>query len=65
MGEAAARLSRSGKIVWGVSVLPAHGLVVRAVAVNGREIAPGMFQLWRDAKRQLYGREAVMPRKIY
>jgi urease accessory protein len=65
LSEVAARLSRAGEAVWGVSVLPAHGLLVRAVAVNGREIAPGLFQFWRDAKRQLYGREAVMPRKIY
>jgi urease accessory protein len=65
LGAMAARLSRSGQVMWGVSTLPAHGLLVRAVSVNGRDIAPGLFEFWRAAKRRLYGREAVMPRKIY
>jgi urease accessory protein len=54
-----------GSILWGVSMLPAHGLLVRALALRGRDIYPGLLRLWQVAKRELYGREAVLPRKIY
>lgn len=61
----AQELSRPGEIHWGVSTLVAHGLLVRAVSRQGREIAPGLFAFWRMAKRALYGQEATLPRKIY
>ena len=52
-------------IIWGLTRLPAHGLVVRALSQNSRDIARGLVEFWRVAKRALYGQEAVVPRKIY
>lgn len=63
--EVAMQLSVSNEILWGVSTLPAHGLIVRALSVNGRKIMPGLMQFWQRAKQQLYGRAAVLPRKIW
>ena len=58
-------LTRQGEILWGVSALVAHGLVVRCVARSGREVLPGLHAIWRKAKFQLYGREAIPPRKVH
>jgi urease accessory protein len=52
-------------IIWGLGRLPAHGLVVRALSRNGRDIARGLIAFWRLAKQALYGQDAVIPRKIY
>ncbi len=52
-------------IIWGLARLPAHGLVVRALSRNGRDIARGQVAFWRAAKQALYGQDAVIPRKIY
>jgi urease accessory protein len=52
-------------IIWGLSRLPAHGLVVRAMSHNSRDIAAGLVSFWSVAKRSLYGQDAVIPRKIY
>jgi len=52
-------------IIWGLGRLPAHGLVVRALSCNGRDIAEGLVTFWRVAKQALYGEVAVIPRKIY
>jgi urease accessory protein len=60
-----ARQLSSPVIIWGLSTLPAHGIVVRALSLNGREIASGLVAFWRVAKQLLYGRDAVIPRKIY
>jgi len=57
-------LSRPGEILWGVSSLVAHGLMVRCLARNGRDILPGLQTIWRGAKLYLYGREAIPPRKV-
>ena len=65
LGELAGQLSRPSRIVWGVSPLRAHGLVVRALSVSGREITRHLPDFWRAAKRFLYDREAVLPRKVY
>jgi urease accessory protein len=62
--EATSALTRPGEILWGVSSLVAHGLVVRCLARNGREVLPGLHSIWRSAKRHLYDREAVPPRKV-
>jgi urease accessory protein len=62
--DVAKRLS-SPVIIWGLTRLPAHGLVVRALSQNGRDIASGLIAFWRVAKQMLYGQEAVVPRKIY
>jgi urease accessory protein len=62
--ELAGRLS-SPVIIWGLGRLPAHGLVVRALSQNGRDIPGGLISFWRVAKQALYGQDAVIPRKIY
>jgi urease accessory protein len=60
-----ARSETSPVIIWGLTRLPAHGLVVRALSQNGRDIARGLIAFWRAAKQALYGQDAVIPRKIY
>jgi urease accessory protein len=65
LAELARQLSRADEILWGVTTLPAHGLVVRALSVKGRAVAPGLLAFWRAAKLRLYGGAAVPPRKIY
>ena len=62
--ELAGKLS-SPVIIWGLSRLPAHGLVVRALSHYGRDISAGLVSFWRIAKQVLYGQNAVIPRKIY
>jgi urease accessory protein len=54
----------SGAALWGISTLPIHGLVVRCLAMHGRDAVAGMHVLWNVAKRLLYGRDAVRPRKV-
>jgi urease accessory protein len=61
----AQEMSRPMDISWGVSTLVAHGLLVRAVSRQGRDIATGLLAFWRAAKLALYGQEAIPPRKIY
>lgn len=47
-----------------ISTLPAHGLVVRCLAVDGRVVAGGLYRVWHAAKMHLHGRPAVAPRKV-
>jgi urease accessory protein len=61
----ARQLSRPGETLWGVSALPAHGLVVKALSVTGRAITRGLQVFWRASKLSLYGEAAVPPRKVY
>lgn len=65
LAELAGALSRPNEISWGVSTLPAHGLVVRALAVDSQDIAAGLASIWNRAKCELYGQAAIPPRKIY
>jgi len=53
-----------GDTLWGISTLSAHGLVVRCVARQGRDVLTGLQALWQAAKLRLYGRDAVPPRKV-
>jgi urease accessory protein len=62
--EQAAPLTKHGETLWAVSALPAHGVMVRCVAVHGRHVLPGLQNLWQIAKQRLYGRDAVPPRKV-
>jgi urease accessory protein len=57
-------LGRREDVLWGVSSLTGHGLVVRCAARRGRDVLPGLQELWRVAKWRLYGRKAVLPRKV-
>jgi urease accessory protein len=59
------KMSQPSLILWGVSTLVAEGLVVRALATNGRSINAGLLELWKTAKQELYGQIAILPRKIY
>jgi urease accessory protein len=63
--ELALQLTRSDEIIWGVSTLVAHGLIIRAASQRGYAIAPGLLAFWQAAKRAIYGEEAIPPRKIY
>jgi len=62
--EQAMPLTKHGETLWAVSALPAHGVMVRCVAVHGRHVLPGLHNLWQTAKQRLYGRDAVPPRKV-
>lgn len=63
--ELAQSLTERGEVVWGVSTLSAHGLVVRGVSRTNRRLAPLLPRFWQLAKKELYAAEAVLPRKIY
>jgi urease accessory protein len=58
-------VDRPNAAVWGVSTLAAHGLVVRALGVSGRQLQAGLMAFWAKAKESLYGRAANLPRKLY
>lgn len=62
--EAARDLSRTCEALWGVSTLLADGLVIRGLAVRGRDALGGLDALWNQAKLRLYGRPSVPPRKV-
>jgi urease accessory protein len=62
--EQAVPLTKHGETLWAISTLPAHGLMVRCVAVHGRHVMSGLQKLWQTAKQRLYGRDAVPPRKV-
>ncbi len=55
----------SSEILWGVTSLRAHGLVIRGVAINGRALASGLVEFWKTAKWSLCGRVATLPRKVH
>jgi urease accessory protein len=63
--EAARGFSRMGEALWGVSTLAADGLIVRGLALHGRDALGGLHALWNTAKMELYGRAAVPPRKVH
>jgi urease accessory protein len=65
LGELAAAHSCAGECVWGVSTLPAHGIVVRGLACTQRVLARGLPRFWSAARRCLYGMDGVLPRKLY
>jgi len=60
-----AEVSRGSEVIWGVTSLRAHGLVIRAVAVSGRPLAIGLVEIWKAAKWILCGRVATVPRKVH
>jgi urease accessory protein len=65
LGDMAGELSRAGEVLWGVSALAACGVVVRGVAVKGRDLTCNLAKFWSAAKWALCGRVAAIPRKIY
>ncbi len=52
-------------VLWGVTSLAAHGLVIRGVAVSGRSLTEGLLAMWKAAKWHLCGRVATLPRKVH
>jgi urease accessory protein len=56
--------SPTADMLWGLSTLPAHGIVCRCLAVCGRDVLACLNKLWRAAKLSLYGTEAISPRKV-
>lgn len=62
--EVISRFHRPGEARWGVSALPALGLVVRGITTSGSEILGNLRAIWTEAKLLLYGREAIPPRKV-
>lgn len=65
LDDLARSLTRPGELLWGVSALVAHGLVVRALGMAHAPIADGFLHFWQAAKCRLYGRDAIPPRKLY
>jgi urease accessory protein len=63
--EAARDLSRPDEMLWGTSTLVADGLIVRGLAVRGRDALSGLHALWNLAKLRLCGQAAVPPRKVH
>jgi urease accessory protein len=57
-------LTRPAEALWAVGALSSDGLAVRALAISGRYIGPGLERFWRAASLALYGREPVPPRKL-
>ncbi len=55
----------SPEVLWGVTSLRAHGLVIRGVAVNGRSLAVGLVEIWKAAMWILCGRVGSLPRKVH
>jgi len=53
------------EILWGVTSLRSHGLVIRGVARSGRRLSGGLIDFWKAAKWSLCGRVATLPRKVY
>lgn len=65
LDQLARSLSVPGEMLWSASALVAHGVVVRALGMNSRQLSAGLVQLWQLAKQELYQRQALLPRKIY
>jgi urease accessory protein len=63
--EIAALSGARAETLWGVSALVSDGVVVRCVARSGRDVVPGLHAMWKAAKWKLYGRTAIMPRKVH
>jgi urease accessory protein len=63
--EVAGHFIQPGRVLLGVSSLVAHGLVLRCLATHGCDVLPCLYALWRAAKRLLYGRDPIPPRKVY
>ena len=57
-------LNNPGQMLWSISTLVAHGLVVRCVARDGHSIVAGLREIWRAAKLLMYNRQPIPPRKM-
>lgn len=50
---------------WGTSTLTAHGLLIRGLSTEPKQIYPGLLAFWKTAKNYLYDCDPIPPRKIY
>lgn len=57
--------SEAGQTLWGVSTLTSDGLVIRGLSSSHRALPAQLTHFWRIAKRRLYDREIIPPRKMY
>jgi urease accessory protein len=64
LNEEAERFSPK-EMRWGASRLMAHGIMVRGVGFHAAQMFAALFAFWRLAKMYLYGKHAVIPRKIH
>ncbi len=64
LSEVAVAMTHPGQVLWGVSLLPAHGLVVRALSCSGRDLPASLATFWRIARQALYGYTPTLPRKL-
>ena len=62
--ELTQRLTQPEQAIWGVSALATHGVAIRGLAHNNRTLMSGLHTFWQCAKRVLYGRTAILPRKV-
>ena len=65
LGAVALQHTCPGETIWGVSTLPAHGVVVRGLGCTQRTLAAGLPLFWSAARRVLVGEDGVLPRKLY
>ena len=63
--QMAQETTEQGTILWGVSTLPAHGITIRALSMTNRAVTEGFYRFWQRAKAILYGKAAILPRKVY
>jgi urease accessory protein len=59
-----AQQESNAAILWGVTCLQSHGVVIRGVSTSGRCFRERWVDIWRAAKWLLCGRAAAPPRKI-
>jgi urease accessory protein len=62
--DAAIAVQLAGAARWGVSTLSSDGLVIRGMVQHGRDAYAALLAFWRVAKRELYNKEPVLPRKV-
>lgn len=62
--ELARAITRLHETVWAISTLPADGLVVRCLALRGRDAVSGLRTIWQAAKLLVWNRPAILPRKV-
>ena len=65
LNEIARARTEHGRTVWGASMLPSDGVVVRGLSMSGCFIPETLIEFWRTVRLAVTGVEAVLPRKIY
>jgi urease accessory protein len=60
-----ARAISTEGVKWGASALISDGMVVRGMAQNAQQVSDGLRAMWQAAKRLVWRRPALAPRRIY